>query len=89
MLEIKKYNNYFKIITAVKCCEPNEPEDIAKWCNGKVNSTHIGSGKLWIEIETTEGIATAYYGDYIIKRENGQFNPCKAIVFEMIYNPLN
>lgn len=37
------------------------------------------------EIETLEGVMTAYVGDYIIKGVQGELYPCKADIFEATY----
>ena len=61
----------------------NENEDeIAEWCNGKRN-------ELGIWIPTLEGDMIALFGDYIIRGVNGEFYPCKPVIFAETYEELN
>ena len=60
-------------------------DELAKWCEGKVNSTTIGT---FIEIYTLEGTMKAYVGDWIIKGVNGEFYPCKDSIFKKTYDIL-
>ena len=36
-------------------------------------------------VQTLEGVIYATYGDYIIKGVDGEYYPCKPIVFEKTY----
>ena len=42
-----------------------------------------------INIHTLEGTMLASSGDYIIRGVNGEFYPCKPIIFEQTYEPVN
>lgn len=64
---------------------PINIDELAKWCEGKVNSATIGS---FIEIYTLEGTMKAYVGDWIIKGVNGEFYPCKDSIFNKTYDIL-
>jgi len=69
--------------------EPNLPEEIARWCKGRVCGVGDVGAKVWIEIDTLEGIMRADYGDYIIKEpfptDDRNFYPCKSDIFEKTY----
>jgi hypothetical protein len=87
MSEVKKYTKKPVTIEAVHLCEPNTPDDVASWCGGKVCGVGAVGEKMWIDIETLEGIMRADYGDFIIKGVKGEFYPCKPDVFKKTYTP--
>ena len=87
-MEIKKYTKKPIVIEAVQLKEPNIPEDISRWCNGKVCGVGQIDEKVWIEIYTLEGIMKASYGDFIIKGIQGEFYPCKPDIFHKKYEPV-
>lgn len=45
-------------------------------------------GEIVVLIESSEGIAIAEPGDYIIKGDNGMLLPCKPDTFEVIYESI-
>jgi len=42
-------------------------------------------GNDCIKIPTSEGLMTAYIGDYIIRKANGEYYPCSPDIFEDDY----
>ena len=45
----------------------------------------FGSGEIYVEIKTLEGVMRGDVGDYIIRGVKGEIYPCKADIFEMSY----
>ena len=76
------------VIEARQCVEPTDPQEIAAWCKGKVCGEGACGEKVWIEIQTLEGVMKAQYGDWIIKGVNGEFYPCKPDIFEQTYEAI-
>ena len=81
-----KYRKKPVVIEARRLFEPNIPSDISSWCGGKVCGVGDLGRKVWIEIETLEGVMCANYGDWIIKGVKGEFYPCKSDIFEQTYD---
>lgn len=64
------------------------PEQVARWCGGRVATPTIGVGcPIVIEIDTLEGVMTAHPGDWIIKGTQGEFYPCKPAPFADTFEP--
>lgn len=82
---VKKYRKKPVVIEAIKLDDEVTPKFCAEWCGGKVCGVGDLTAKVWIEIETLEGVHIANYGDYIIKGVKGEFYPCKPDIFEMTY----
>jgi hypothetical protein len=80
-----KYRKKPVVIEAKRLMEPNLPDEIARWCDGRVCGVGDVGAKVWIEIDTLEGVMRAGYGDFIIKGVNGEFYPCKPDIFEKTY----
>ena len=80
-----KYRKKPVVIEAKRLMEPNLPDEIARWCDGRVCGVGDVGAKVWIEIDTLEGVMRASYGDFIIKGVNGEFYPCKPDIFEKTY----
>lgn len=75
------------VIEAIQLIEPNAPDAVASWCGGKVCGVGACGEKVWIEIETLEGVMRADYRDWIIKGVKGEFYPCKPDIFTATYEP--
>ena len=73
------------VIEAMQLLLPYSPDDITDWCGGKICGVGNPNEKVWIEIETLEGIMRASYGDFIIKGIQGEFYPCKPDIFAATY----
>jgi len=82
---MKKYRKKPVVIEAVRLLLPETPSDIASWCGGRVCGAGDLTAKVWIEIDTLEGVMRADYGDWIIKGVKGEFYPCKPDIFEATY----
>ena len=84
-----KYRKKPVVIEAKRLMEPNLPDEIARWCDGRVCGVGDVGAKVWIEIDTLEGVMRADYGDYIIKEpfptDDRNFYPCKSDIFEKTY----
>lgn len=62
------------------------PEQVARWCGGRVATPTVGVGcPIVIEIDTLEGVMTANPGDWIIRGVAGEFYPCKPDIFAATY----
>lgn len=60
-------------------------------CIKFIDTEKIGkfySEKCCIDIVTAEGALTASDGDWIIKGTEGEFYPCKDVVFKKKYEPV-
>ncbi len=88
MIDVAKFRKKPVVIKAVRCNEHNPPQEVARWCGGKVEP-HPGErqtgGRLVIAIETLEGTMRADPGDWIIRGVQGEFYPCKPDIFEATY----
>jgi hypothetical protein len=82
---VKQYRKKPVVIEAVLLQEPNNPDNVASWCGGKVCGVGAVGEKVWIEIPTLEGVMRADYGDYVIKGVKGEFYPCKPDIFQSTY----
>ena len=85
---MSKFRKKPVVIEAVRLMEPAIPDDIAYWCDGRVCGVGAVDQKVWIEINTLEGIMRANYGDWIIKGVKGEFYPCKPDIFEQTYEAM-
>lgn len=63
--------------------------DIVRWAkNDHVTNLEFGPKKYHaINIATVEGDMLATEGDWIIKGVNGEFYPCKPMIFAKTYEP--
>jgi len=69
-------------IEAIHLDNHTTPEQVARWCGGRVATPTVGVGcPIVIEIDTLEGVMTAHPGDWIIKGTQGEFYPCKPAAF--------
>ncbi len=84
-----KYRKKPIVIEARRCDDDNPLAGLAEWCGGKVCGVGDLSAKMWIEIDTKEGVMKADYGDWIIKEpfpnDDRKFYPCKSDIFERTY----
>ena len=74
-------------IEAMHMAEPNTPDDVARWCGGRVVGDGITFHPYSIEIDTLEGTMRGEYGDWIIKGVQGEFYPCREDIFQATYEP--
>ena len=51
--------------------------------------SQYGGEKVWLEIDTLEGIMIANEGDFIIKGLEDELYPCKPDIFEATYAKVN
>lgn len=84
-IEIRKFITRPVGKLAVRLMEPNKPEEVAKWCNGRVCGVGDVGAKVWIEIDTLEGVMRADYGDWIVRGLKGEHYPCKPDIFYQTY----
>ena len=73
-------------IEAIQCKEPNNIDDIMRFCPDAKQSDGGESGLVWVIIPTLEGDHQAKYEDWIIKGVQGEFYPCKPDIFDQTYN---
>lgn len=78
-----KYRKKPVVIEARRLDEANAAE-LAEWCGGWVSPAGITFGTC-VFIDTLEGVMRADEGDYIIKGVQGEFYPCKPLIFEATY----
>lgn len=57
------------------------------WTEGSIG-VEIDGGIPIMQIYTLEGVMTADPGDYIIKGVQGEFYPCKPVIFDATYEPI-
>jgi hypothetical protein len=80
-----KYRKKAIVVEARRCQEPEDPQDLAYWCDGwLINKGELGK-KVCIVIDTLEGPMRADYGDWIIKGVDDEFYPCKDYIFKQTY----
>lgn len=74
-------------IEAMHMAEPNTPDEVARWCGGRVVGDGITGHPYSIEIDTLEGTMRGERGDWIIKGVAGEFYPCREDIFQETYEP--
>ncbi|MCW2300710.1 hypothetical protein [Rhodococcus erythropolis] len=75
-------------VEAIHLDNHSTPEQVARWCGGRVATPTVGVGcPIVIEIDTLEGVMTAHPGDWIIKGTQGEFYPCKPAPFADTFEP--
>ena len=80
---MKRYKPRAKNVQAVLITESNI-EYAGDWCNGRTYSdTKFYS--LIFEVNNGENLMVAKPGDYLVKREDGEFIKMTAVEFETIY----
>lgn len=86
MSQPQKYRKKPVVIEALELSNRTTPEEVARWCGGRVATPIVGTGcPIVVEIDTLEGVMTAQRGDFIIKGVNGEFYPCKPDIFAKTY----
>ena len=78
---VKKYRKKPVVVEAIQWTGDNTAE-IMRW----VGDNAYFRGTLYIK--TLEGNYRASVGDYIIKGIKGEFYPCKPVIFEKTYEPV-
>jgi len=58
-------------------------------CGGKATYGQDDEGPAELLISTLEGVMTARIGDYVIKGIQGEFYPCKCLIFQETYEEVN
>jgi hypothetical protein len=78
-----------EIFEARQCADPEDPHEIAKWCNGRVCGVgHVGE-KVRIAYLSPQGdILEANYGDWIIKIGENKFYDLPDLFFKKEYSPV-
>lgn len=89
---IKKYKTKPVVIEAVRWTGLNLDEvkefvgkDLIYDINDIAWKVGMGSPGVYLQIKTLEGVMKCMLGDYIIKGTQGEFYPCKPVVFEKKY----
>jgi hypothetical protein len=83
---------YIKRPIVVEAFEYQYQKELPDWAMEKVNSNEIVLWEGFLTIETLEGTMRADPGDYVIKGIAEEIYPCKAEIFEQLYDlfiPLN
>ncbi|MCM3223345.1 hypothetical protein M3644_26705 [Bacillus cereus] len=73
------------VVEAKKFTDTNK-DRIYNWVTCSREAIFI-DGKPALEIRTPKGNMIVTIGDYVIKEVNDEFYPCKAEMFEKIYEP--
>jgi hypothetical protein len=92
-MKLAKYRKKPLEVEAIQLTKSADWINIAAWCGGKLTTPDELGVKghpnprlsLVIAIYTLEGIMVADEGDWIIKGTAGEFYPCKAGIFDDIY----
>jgi hypothetical protein len=82
---VKKYRKKPVVVEALLCGYPNDPQEVANWCGGRIVDLHEVGSPVYITIPTLEGDMRAEFNDYIIKGVKGEFYPCKPDIFKETY----
>ncbi len=78
-----------EIFEARQCADPEDPYDIANWCNGRVCGIGNMGEKVHIAYLSPEGdVLEAHYGDWIIKIEENKFYHLEDSLFRKVYSPV-
>lgn len=88
-----KYRKKPVVIDAFKWTGgPDQIEDptwiVDKMKEGEVFVDKDGFGKIFLYINTLEGLMHANVGDYIIKGIEGEIYPCKPDIFDKTYDKI-
>jgi len=67
-------------------------EELATWCSGEVALRADIDGseqeRTVILVPTEKGPLPAHFGDWIVRREEGDYYPCTAEKFALLHEPL-
>jgi hypothetical protein len=80
-----KYRKKPVVIEARQLIEGQDNDALAAWCGA--DDWGYEWEKLFMAIDTLEGVMTAHEGDWIIKGVQGEFYPCRNDIFEATYEP--
>jgi hypothetical protein len=80
---------YRKKPVVVEAVQFDGTDKSVEWILPQLISGEIGRALNKLYIKTLEGTMTAEKGDYVIKRINGEFYPCKPDIFEKTYELVN
>ena len=61
---------------------------IMEWSGQQVVMVDVGTGNETLSIKTLEGVMTGNKGDFIIRGTQGEYYPCKPVIFEDSYEEL-
>lgn len=88
-MKAKRFKKRPVTVEAMGPLSPENRDEIAAWCNGKAEESHIpGPGRgitQGVVITTLEGDMRAPYGWWIIRGVQGEFYPCRADIFAATY----
>lgn len=86
-----KYKSKPVVIEAMKLTRKYADVCVAFIGIMNIESYNLGEFKedpCYIQIKTLEGIIKANEGDWIIRDTEGEFYPCKDVVFKKKYEPV-
>ena len=79
-------------VVALRYDEIAVTEELASWCNGEVARREGADGPdedaLVILVPTAKGPLPAQFGDWIVRRDEGDFYPCSPETFAALHQPL-
>jgi len=80
-----KYRKKPVVIEAMEFTEDSK-DRVFNWvtCNREAD---FMDGAPVLRIQTTEGVMTARFGDFVIKGIAGEFYPCRSDIFAATYEP--
>lgn len=86
-------NRYRKKPVVIEASDPIGPDnvdEIAAWCGGRVHREAKPSDPtdvaVWVDIPTLEGTMRGDRRDRVIKGVQGEFYPCKPDIFDATYD---
>ena len=63
----------------------NNIHELERWSKGSIKGTRLPIEQQVVDIQTNSGEQRADIGDWIILGPTGEFYPCKADIFELVY----
>lgn len=76
-----------KIVTALRYDEPALAQELASWCGGELQLSASGDVAPTIWVPTRSGPRPASLGDWIVRREWGDYYPCSPEDFAATHEP--
>jgi len=78
-------------VVALRYDEAAVAADLAHWCGGTVGAEEdpaVGAS-TWIAVPTHDGVRRAVLGDWVVRRDEGDFYVCDPETFAVQHEPLD
>ena len=76
-------------VVALRYDQAEVADTLARWCGGTVHDADDPGTAAWVAVPTLQGSRRAVLGDWLVRRNEGDFYVCDHLRFAALHEPVD